>query len=171
MGVFCAILFFRKVKIMLAFFSRVFYIAITNCSQERGGKMSRLGEYLKSRRKILGLSLREVQERSGVSNAYLSMIESGKRPAPHPKILVKLAEVYDVGLRHLMALAGYLELTDERERRAKIERRFNEVISDTAFSFGHRLGRKRNIDFEMKEFIVDMYEKLKAKKREEERKP
>jgi len=166
MGVFCATLFFRKVKIMLAFFSSAFYIGITDCSQERGGKMSRLGEYLKGRRRMLRLSLREVQERSGVSNAYLSMIESGKRPAPHPKILKRLAEVYDVGLKHLMGLAGYLEVTDQQERKAEIETRFDKLMSNPAFSFGHRLGSKARIDFETKKLIVEMYEKLKKKKEE-----
>lgn len=133
--------------------------------------MTKLGEYLKSRRRMLGLSLRDVQKRSGVSNAYLSMIESGKRGAPHPKILAKLAGAYDVSLKQLMSLAGYLKLTNEQERRAEIEKRFNRVLSDPVFSFGHRLGSKGKIDFETKKAIVEIYEKLKEKKEQEEKKP
>jgi len=67
------------------------------------------GEYLKSLRGKQRMSLRDVERRTGVSNAYLGQIEQAKRPAPHPNILKKLAPVYDVSVYELMAAAGYLD--------------------------------------------------------------
>ncbi|MBA7548163.1 hypothetical protein ES705_40610 [subsurface metagenome] len=66
-------------------------------------------EYLKSLREQQRMSLRDVERRTEVSNAYLSQIELGKRPPPHPNILKKLAPIYDVSVYELMAAAGYLD--------------------------------------------------------------
>ncbi len=71
-------------------------------------------EYLKSLRGNQRMSLRDVERRTGVSNAYLGQIEQGKRPPPHPNILKKLAPIYDVSMYELMAAAGYLDEAQER---------------------------------------------------------
>lgn len=68
-----------------------------------------LGETLRSLRKSSTESLRQVEEKSGVSNAYLSQLEGGKISKPAPQILHKLAEHYGVSYRRLMHLAGYLK--------------------------------------------------------------
>jgi len=52
--------------------------------------------------------LREVEEASGVSNAYLSQLETGKISKPSPHILHKLAAVYGVPYEVLMEKAGYI---------------------------------------------------------------
>ncbi len=67
-----------------------------------------LGEVLRELRELKGYSLRQVEKRSGVSNAYLSQIESGKVSEPSPRFLHKLADVYEVPYTELMKLAGYL---------------------------------------------------------------
>jgi len=67
------------------------------------------GEYLKMLREKQRMSLRDVERRTGVSNAYLGQIEQDKRPPPHPNILKKLASVYDVSVYELMTAAGYLD--------------------------------------------------------------
>jgi HTH-type transcriptional regulator, competence development regulator len=72
----------------------------------RKGKLP-LGIYLKSLRDIKGFSLRHVEEKSGVSNAFLSQLESGKVKRPSPMMLYKLAGVYGVPYEALMELAGY----------------------------------------------------------------
>ena len=66
------------------------------------------GEYLRALRIEKRYSLREVEELSGVSNSYLGLIERGQRPIPGADILKKLAPVYDVPVRDLLATAGYL---------------------------------------------------------------
>ncbi len=67
-----------------------------------------LGPYLRSLREARGLTLREVEEASGVSNAYLSQLETGKISKPSPHILHKLAAVYGVPYEILMEKAGYI---------------------------------------------------------------
>ena len=57
------------------------------------------GEFLRALRETRRLTLREVEERVHVSNAYLSQIERGERGVPNLKILNKLAEVYGVSVR------------------------------------------------------------------------
>ncbi len=71
--------------------------------------MPGFGEYLKLLREKQRMSLRDVERRAGVSNAYLGQIEQGKRPPPHPNILKKLAPLYGVPVYELMAAAGYLD--------------------------------------------------------------
>jgi transcriptional regulator with XRE-family HTH domain len=66
-----------------------------------------IGAYLKSLRDIKGISLREVERKTGVSNAVLSQIESGQVKRPSPGTLFKLAEIYSVPYEDLMQRVGY----------------------------------------------------------------
>jgi DNA-binding NarL/FixJ family response regulator len=60
---------------------------------------------MKGLREAKGVTLREVEGSSGVSNAYLSQIEKGRIPTP--RILQKLATIYDASYEELMVQAGY----------------------------------------------------------------
>ncbi len=66
-----------------------------------------LGEVLQAAREAKQLSLRAVEKATGVSNAYLSQVESGKIKQPSPTILHKLSELYEVSYADLLALAGH----------------------------------------------------------------
>ncbi len=66
-----------------------------------------LGTYLRSLREAKGLSLRDVEELSGISNAFVSQLESGKVKHPSPIKLFKLAEIYGAPYEALMERAGY----------------------------------------------------------------
>jgi transcriptional regulator with XRE-family HTH domain len=66
-----------------------------------------LGSYLHQQRKTAHLTLRDVEESTGVSNAYLSQLENDKISAPSPTILHKLAECYGISYGQLMKLTGY----------------------------------------------------------------
>jgi len=70
-------------------------------------KQSSLGDFLKASRNSKRLSLREVEREIGISNAYLSQLESGKIRKPSPNVLYKLASLYKVSYRELMQLVGY----------------------------------------------------------------
>lgn len=69
--------------------------------------MPNYGEFLKVARKAKRLTLREVEELTGISNAYLSQLESGKVKQPSPINLNKLGEAYDIPYEVLMEKAGY----------------------------------------------------------------
>jgi transcriptional regulator with XRE-family HTH domain len=68
---------------------------------------STLGEFLQKSREGKGLSLRAVEKVTGVSNAYLSQLESSKIKQPSPTILHKLSVLYEVSYNDLLTLAGY----------------------------------------------------------------
>ena len=70
-------------------------------------KQQYFGEFLKAQRESNGLSLRAVEDKTGISNAYLSQMESGKIKQPSPTLLHKLANFYEVSYEVLMQMAGY----------------------------------------------------------------
>lgn len=69
--------------------------------------MENLGKLLKRKREERGLTLRKVEERTEISNAYLSQLENQKIVKPSPTILKKLAEVYETSYLRLMKVSGY----------------------------------------------------------------
>ena len=52
------------------------------------------GEFLKKLREDRNMTLRDVEQKIHISNAYLSQVESGQRSIPTIRILSKLAECY-----------------------------------------------------------------------------
>lgn len=64
-----------------------------------------LGNFLKLKRGEK--SLRNVEEETGISNAYLSQLERGIATKPSPSILHKLSKCYGCSYIKLMELAGY----------------------------------------------------------------
>lgn len=66
------------------------------------------GAFIKQLRKEKKMTIRQLEERSGVSNAYLSQIENGKRGIPTPDILMKIHEPLGVAYDELMERAGYI---------------------------------------------------------------
>lgn len=69
--------------------------------------MSKFGDYFKELREKKGLTLRDVERETGVSNAYLSQLESEKIKQPSPTTLHKLAEFYQVSYSEMMTKVGY----------------------------------------------------------------
>lgn len=66
-----------------------------------------LGATLKAARTAAGLSLRDVERRTGVRSGHLSQIETNTIARPEMAILWELAAVYDVDFARLLALAGH----------------------------------------------------------------
>lgn len=77
---------------------------------------SKLGEELRRIRGIRNVSLRKVEQATGISNAYLSQLERGDAKSPSPSKLHSLATYYDVPYETLMDAAGYLTEKKENEK-------------------------------------------------------
>lgn len=128
--------------------------------------MGNFGEYLRSLREEQRLSLRDVAAKTGVSISYITQIEHGKRKAPGPEVLKRLALSYNVPVRDLLKAAGYLDdikevkpvLSDEEE----VEMAFRYVKNDPRYKSGTRLTGPITTD--VKRFVVEMYEKATGKK-------
>ncbi len=67
-----------------------------------------LGSFLRSQRHLANLSLREMAERTKVSNAYLSQIERGMH-VPSMRVLSSIARALDLSAEAMLTQAGLLE--------------------------------------------------------------
>jgi len=77
--------------------------------------MKSLGSTLKKTRESIALTLRQVEEASGISNAYLSQLENDKIKKPSANVLYKLANVYKLDLNVLLAAAGIIKKSSSAE--------------------------------------------------------
>lgn len=67
-----------------------------------------LGEFLQEQRQHAQLSLRQLADRAGVSNPYLSQIERGLRK-PSAEVLQQIAKALRISAEALYVRAGLLE--------------------------------------------------------------
>lgn len=67
-----------------------------------------LGEFIKSQRRLAQLSLRELAERTNISNPYLSQIERGLHE-PSIRILKSISNALNVSLGSLLSQLGQAE--------------------------------------------------------------
>jgi transcriptional regulator with XRE-family HTH domain len=66
-----------------------------------------LAQVLADARHDLGLTLREVERRTGIRNAHLSQIETGTIARPEMALLWELSVAYGLDFAELLTLAGY----------------------------------------------------------------
>jgi transcriptional regulator with XRE-family HTH domain len=99
-----------------------------------------LGALIRAQRVTAGLSLRELAERTKVSNAYLSQIERGLHE-PSISVLDAIAAALDVSLEALLAQSGLLAPGDARERGAGALARDTEaaILGDPELSEPQRI--------------------------------
>lgn len=71
--------------------------------------MKSLGQTIRAARELMGLTLRQVEEATQISNAYLSQLENDKIKKPSASVLYKLANVLNVELDNLLAASGIIE--------------------------------------------------------------
>jgi HTH-type transcriptional regulator, competence development regulator len=64
---------------------------------------------LKELRKRSSLTLREIEERTGISNAYLSQLENGKIKSPSAQVLYNLSIMYGITLDEIFFASGLLK--------------------------------------------------------------
>jgi transcriptional regulator with XRE-family HTH domain len=67
-----------------------------------------LGQVLREARMRRGLTLRDVERTTAISNGYLSQLESDSVRSPSPNHLHQLAGVYGIAYSLLMELTGYV---------------------------------------------------------------
>lgn len=81
------------------------------------GSPGRLARELRRLRELKECSLRDVEEATGISNAYVSQLERGEATGPSPHKLYRLAEYYDTSYEALMRAAGYIPEEGEGEEK------------------------------------------------------
>lgn len=92
---------------------------VSNAAQDIGG-------YIRAQREAAQVSVRQLAERAGVSNPYLSQIERGLRK-PSADVLNQIAKALRVSAEALYVRAGILEPSDPSKVR-------DALITDTAIN-------------------------------------
>jgi transcriptional regulator with XRE-family HTH domain len=72
-----------------------------------------LGEFIRSQRELMSLSMRQLAEMAKVSNPYLSQIERGVY-TPSAQVLKGIADALDISAETIYQEAGLLDDTVER---------------------------------------------------------
>jgi HTH-type transcriptional regulator, competence development regulator len=80
----------------------------------------KLGAVLRAARTARGLSLRDVERRTGIGNAHLSQIETDTIAKPEMAILWDLASLYDIDFARLLELAGHARGATSGSRRRRM---------------------------------------------------
>lgn len=83
--------------------------------------MKSIGCTLKEARELMSLTLRQVEEATGISNAYLSQLENEKIRKPSANVLYKLSSFYKIDLNTLLTSAGIIEKNASTESQDSTE--------------------------------------------------
>lgn len=108
----------------------------------------KLGRAIRYYRTAQGLSLAELEEKSGISASYLNRIERGERLAPSLPVVKNIADALNVPLDHLIELS--VETTEEESQLL-----FSEVILENDFIIS---GKEVNQD--AKESLITLIETI-----------
>ena len=106
---------------------------VTNAAQD-------IGSFIRTQREAAQVSVRQLAEKAGVSNPYLSQIERGLRK-PSAEVLNQIAKALRVSAEVLYVQAGMLEPSDPSPVRdsivsdAAITERQKQVLLDIYASF------------------------------------
>jgi transcriptional regulator with XRE-family HTH domain len=76
-------------------------------TEQFDGQMQALGAFIRDKRKLANLSLRQLAERTRLSNPYLSQIERGLHQ-PSVRVIRLISEALNVSAETLLAQAGLL---------------------------------------------------------------
>jgi transcriptional regulator with XRE-family HTH domain len=104
---------------------------------------SDIGSFIRSQRELAQVSLRQLAERSGVSNPYLSQVERGLRK-PSADVLSQIAKALRVSAEVLYVRAGILEPGETNQVRdaiitdTAITERQKQILLDVYASFTHQ---------------------------------
>jgi transcriptional regulator with XRE-family HTH domain len=96
---------------------------VTNAASEVA---SDIGSFIRSQRELAQVSVRQLAEKSGVSNPYLSQVERGLRK-PSADVLNQIAKALRVSAEVLYVRAGILEPSDKSQVQ-------DAIITDTAIT-------------------------------------
>ncbi|ETW24538.1 helix-turn-helix domain-containing protein [Mycobacterium gastri] len=106
-------------------------------------RASDIGSFIRTQRETAQVSMRQLAERSGVSNPYLSQVERGLRK-PSADVLAQIAKALRVSAEVLYVRAGILEPSETSHVRdaiitdTAITERQKQILLDIYASFTHQ---------------------------------
>src|SRR5690625_3565746 len=124
-------------------------------------KANELGTYIRRLRNKRGMTIRQLELYSGVSNSYLSQLEYGKRGIPSPDIIKKLSTGLRVDYEELMIKAGYMKEHEGITKRERIINKIATEFSDADLMF-------EDMESLTAEQLQEVYNFIKFKKEQDE---
>ena len=109
-------------------------------------------------------TLRQVEADTGITNAYLSNLESGLKK-PGIRTLTKLSRYYSVPIDHLIHVAGLdgeIPQPASEDSVMDIQRAFDFVITDPNVAHFHQPADTLPLD--MQKFVVQIYQHYTGRK-------
>ncbi|EUA15075.1 helix-turn-helix family protein [Mycobacterium kansasii 732] len=106
-------------------------------------RASDIGSFIRTQRETAQVSMRQLAERSGVSNPYLSQVERGLRK-PSADVLAQIAKALRVSAEVLYVRAGILEPSETSQVRdaiitdTVITERQKQILLDIYAAFTHQ---------------------------------
>ena len=97
----------------------------------------KLGDFFRNLRKKKGVSLRDIEKATNISNAYLSQLENDRIKNPSPKIVNKLANYYEVSYSKLLELVGCQAADNDDDMKPKFRK--NELFDDISETKNEKL--------------------------------
>jgi transcriptional regulator with XRE-family HTH domain len=98
-------------------------------SEPWNAQLQALGEFIRRQRKLANLSLRQLAERTTLSNPYLSQLERGLHQ-PSVRVLKLIAGALNVSAETLLAHAGVLDPAAPARSRVEFAISAEERLSD-----------------------------------------
>ena len=87
-----------------------------------------LAKILKERRLELGLTIRNVEDLTGINHSEVSRIENGLKPKIDIIALIKICEVLDLDFEKLLKVTNYLVDEDYRKRGMESMKKFKVLV-------------------------------------------
>lgn len=107
-----------------------------------------LGQILRERREELGLSLRQLGRKAGLSDVTVLRFEQGAYAAPAPDKLAKVAEALEMSLADVYALADYAVPNDLPNLKPYLRTKYRDLPHgdiDAIERYAERLAKKHGI--------------------------
>jgi transcriptional regulator with XRE-family HTH domain len=107
-----------------------------------------LGRILRERREELGLSLRQLGRKAGLSDVTVLRFEQGAYAAPAPDKLAKVAEALEMSLADVYALADYAVPSDLPNLKPYLRTKYRDLPQgdiDAIEKYAERLAKKHGI--------------------------
>ena len=96
--------------------------------------------YLKSAREKAGLTQAVLAEKCGLTGSYISLLESGKKPAPSDQVVRRMASVLDLATGEALQIAHFdrapadlQRAVDHLRRQAMLERHLRDLTVEALF--------------------------------------
>jgi transcriptional regulator with XRE-family HTH domain len=108
-----------------------------------------IGAFLREHREALGLSLRDLEERSGVGNSVIARFESGQINRPDPDKLAKLSRALGVSLNEVLAAGDVTSGADLPAMPAYLRSRYEDLPEDVIQQMNRyfdRMARQHGVD-------------------------